>query len=192
MCRWPTWRSRVPATGSHLPSAGAAADGDHLTRVVGNPGARPPLRAVHDQHRAREAVAHAVGAPALLPRPRLDARAGGGCGVPPPLHHRAIFGDQGAQDGSGRAELTLKYLTPHSKWSIISSTRRNLHMLTLFRGGGMLWVSREDAEALEIKDNDWSRRTPATASSPAAQRSRTGSRRGRSPGRRRASRRSVS
>ena len=28
-------------------------------------------------------------------------------------------------------------------------------MLTLFRGGGMLWISREDAEALEIADNDW-------------------------------------
>ncbi len=73
----------------------------------------------------------------------------------PPLHHRAIFGDQGAQDGSGRAELTLRYLTPHSKWSIHSEYQDNIHMLTLFRGGGMLWVSREDAEALEIKDNDW-------------------------------------
>jgi nitrate reductase alpha subunit len=28
-------------------------------------------------------------------------------------------------------------------------------MLTLFRGGGTLWISREDAEALEIRDNDW-------------------------------------
>nr|MDQ2896569.1 nitrate reductase subunit alpha [Actinomycetota bacterium] len=73
----------------------------------------------------------------------------------PPLHHRAIFGDQGAQDGSGRLELTLRYLTPHSKWSIHSEYQDNLHMLTLFRGGGMLWVSREDAEALEIRDNDW-------------------------------------
>ena len=73
----------------------------------------------------------------------------------PPLHHRAIFGEQGAQDGSGRAELTLKYLTPHSKWSIHSEYQDNIHMLTLFRGGGMFWVSREDAEALEIKDNDW-------------------------------------
>ena len=73
----------------------------------------------------------------------------------PPLHHRAIFGDQGAHDGSGRAELTLKYLTPHSKWSIHSEYQDNLHMLTLFRGGGMLWVSREDAETLEIRDNDW-------------------------------------
>ena len=73
----------------------------------------------------------------------------------PPLHHRAIFGDQGAQDGSGRRELTLKYLTPHSKWSIHSEYQDNLHMLTLFRGGGMLWISREDAQALEISDNDW-------------------------------------
>ena len=73
----------------------------------------------------------------------------------PPLHHRAIFGEQGDADGSGRAELTLRYLTPHSKWSIHSEYQDNLHMLTLFRGGGMLWVSREDAEALEIRDNDW-------------------------------------
>ena len=28
-------------------------------------------------------------------------------------------------------------------------------MLTLFRGGAVLWVSREDAEALSIGDNDW-------------------------------------
>ena len=28
----------------------------------------------------------------------------------PPLHHRAIFGDPGAEDGSGRVELTLRYL----------------------------------------------------------------------------------
>ena len=73
----------------------------------------------------------------------------------PPLHHRAVFGEQGAQDGSGRRELILSYLTPHSKWSIHSEYQDNLHMLTLFRGGGMLWISREDAEALEIRDNDW-------------------------------------
>jgi nitrate reductase alpha subunit len=28
-------------------------------------------------------------------------------------------------------------------------------MLTLFRGGSMLWMSREDAETLDIHDNDW-------------------------------------
>jgi nitrate reductase alpha subunit len=73
----------------------------------------------------------------------------------PPLDHRAIFGDQGADDGSARRELTLRYLTPHSKWSIHSEYQDNLHMLTLCRGGGTLWISREDAEALEIADNDW-------------------------------------
>jgi nitrate reductase / nitrite oxidoreductase, alpha subunit len=71
----------------------------------------------------------------------------------PPLHHRAVFGDQGGHDG--RAELTLNYLTPHSKWSIHSEYQDNLHMLTLFRGGGMLWVSPVDAQTLGIADNDW-------------------------------------
>lgn len=76
-------------------------------------------------------------------------------GFRPPLNHRVIFGDQGAKDGSGRKELTLQYLTPHSKWSIHSEYQDNLHMLTLFRGGGAMWMSREDAEELGIADNDW-------------------------------------
>jgi nitrate reductase alpha subunit len=73
----------------------------------------------------------------------------------PPLNHRAVFGDQSEPGGDGRVELTLNYLTPHSKWSIHSEYQDNLHMLTLFRGGGMLWVGREDAEQLGIRDNDW-------------------------------------
>ena len=79
-----------------------------------------------------------------------------GDGLPafrPPLDHRRLFGDQGA--GDGRLEITLRYLTPHSKWSIHSEYQDNLHMLTLFRGGGMLWMSPQDAQALEIADNDW-------------------------------------
>ncbi|MEZ5155727.1 MAG: nitrate reductase subunit alpha [Solirubrobacterales bacterium] len=72
----------------------------------------------------------------------------------PPLNHRAVFGDQATGHGE-RRELTLRYLTPHSKWSIHSEYQDNLHMLTLFRGGGTLWISREDAEALSIADNDW-------------------------------------
>ncbi|HEX6228438.1 MAG TPA: nitrate reductase subunit alpha [Solirubrobacterales bacterium] len=73
----------------------------------------------------------------------------------PPIRHRAIFGEAAESNGSGPRELTLRYLTPHSKWSIHSEYQDNLHMLTLFRGGGMLWISREDAKALEIADNDW-------------------------------------
>jgi nitrate reductase alpha subunit len=72
-----------------------------------------------------------------------------------PLRHRAVFGDQRDTSDGGPPELTLKYLTPHSKWSIHSEYQDNLHMLTLFRGGGMLWVSHEDGEALQIRDNDW-------------------------------------
>ena len=72
----------------------------------------------------------------------------------PPLAYAQIYGDQGTGDSS-RRELTLSFLTPHSKWSIHSEYQDNLHMLTLFRGGSMLWMSREDAEALDIHDNDW-------------------------------------
>ena len=71
----------------------------------------------------------------------------------PALHHRAVFGDQGGHDG--RRELTLNYVTPHSKWSIHSEYQDNLFMLTLFRGGGMLWVSPDDAAELGVADNDW-------------------------------------
>jgi nitrate reductase alpha subunit len=72
----------------------------------------------------------------------------------PPLAYAQIYGDQGSGDPA-RRELTLNFLTPHSKWSIHSEYQDNLHMLTLFRGGSMLWMSREDAAALEIHDNDW-------------------------------------
>jgi len=71
----------------------------------------------------------------------------------PPLAYRRHFGDQGV--GGGAVEVTLRYLTPHSKWSIHSEYQDNLHMLTLFRGGKSLWISREDAEALGIHDDDW-------------------------------------
>jgi nitrate reductase / nitrite oxidoreductase, alpha subunit len=72
----------------------------------------------------------------------------------PPLDYRRHFGDQGTGD-KGRLEVTLRYLTPHSKWSIHSEYQDNLHMLTLFRGGPVIWLSIEDAEAVGVKDNDW-------------------------------------
>ncbi|MGI8916228.1 MAG: molybdopterin-dependent oxidoreductase, partial [Chloroflexota bacterium] len=72
----------------------------------------------------------------------------------PPLHYRRHFGDQGAHDG-GRLEVTLRYLTPHSKWSIHSEYQDNLYMLTLFRGGPVIWLSVDDARTLDVRDNDW-------------------------------------
>ena len=71
----------------------------------------------------------------------------------PPLAYQRHFGDQGV--GGEAVEVTLRYLTPHSKWSIHSEYQDNLHMLTLFRGGKALWISREDAELLGIRDDDW-------------------------------------
>jgi nitrate reductase alpha subunit len=73
----------------------------------------------------------------------------------PPIDHRLMLAGAVPIRSDGSPEVTLRYLTPHSKWSIHSEYQDNLHMLTLFRGGGMLWISREDAEALEIRDNDW-------------------------------------
>jgi nitrate reductase alpha subunit len=55
----------------------------------------------------------------------------------------------------GEAAVAVRYLTPHSKWSVHSTYQDNLHMLTLFRGGPVVWMSREDAERIGVRDNDW-------------------------------------
>ncbi|MBL1213888.1 MAG: nitrate reductase subunit alpha [Ignavibacteriae bacterium] len=49
----------------------------------------------------------------------------------------------------------LSCLTPHGKWHIHSTYMDNLRMLTLGRGMEPCWLSEEDAEELDIKDNDW-------------------------------------
>ncbi|GAB2921879.1 nitrate reductase subunit alpha [Micromonospora polyrhachis] len=72
----------------------------------------------------------------------------------PPLNYARHFGAQGLQE-EGRPELTLRYLTPHSKWSIHSEFQDNLHMLRLFRGGPVIWMSPVDAAKIDVSDNDW-------------------------------------
>jgi nitrate reductase alpha subunit len=72
----------------------------------------------------------------------------------PPLDYPRHHGEQGS-GLAGAAEVTLRYLTPHSKWSIHSEYQDNLHMLTLFRGGPVIWLSVEDAEHIGVRDNDW-------------------------------------
>lgn len=51
--------------------------------------------------------------------------------------------------------LTLNLMTPHNKWSIHSSWSDNLLMLTLGRGGPVIWISETDAAKIDLKDNDW-------------------------------------
>jgi nitrate reductase alpha subunit len=70
----------------------------------------------------------------------------------PPLNMHRLYGDQGT--GAGR-EVTVRYLTPHSKWSIHSEYQDNLFMLSLSRGGPEIWMSAEDADAIGVKDNEW-------------------------------------
>jgi nitrate reductase alpha subunit len=73
----------------------------------------------------------------------------------PPIDHRLMLAGAKPVDSDGVPEVTLRYLTPHSKWSIHSEYQDNLHMLTLFRGGSGLWMSPQDAEAIGVRDNDW-------------------------------------
>ncbi|MEV4091766.1 nitrate reductase subunit alpha [Streptosporangium saharense] len=71
----------------------------------------------------------------------------------PPLDVAALGEYGGAHEGD--RSVTVRYVTPHSKWSIHSEYQENLLMQTLARGGPVIWVSVEDAEAAGIADNDW-------------------------------------
>ncbi|MGZ4355004.1 MAG: molybdopterin-dependent oxidoreductase, partial [Gaiellaceae bacterium] len=51
--------------------------------------------------------------------------------------------------------LVLRYLTPHSKWSVHSTYGDVLTLLTLFRGGPTIWLAPGDAAQEGIADNDW-------------------------------------
>ncbi|MBD3679027.1 MAG: nitrate reductase subunit alpha [Rhodobacteraceae bacterium] len=51
--------------------------------------------------------------------------------------------------------LVLNFITPHQKWGIHSTYSDNLLMLTLNRGGPVIWISENDAKKAGIVDNDW-------------------------------------
>ena len=61
----------------------------------------------------------------------------------------------GGQFGNGNPEVVLNFITPHQKWGIHSTYSDNLLMLTLNRGGPVVWLSETDAQAAGIVDNDW-------------------------------------
>ncbi|WP_147199543.1 nitrate reductase subunit alpha [Pantoea sp. CCBC3-3-1] len=82
----------------------------------------------------------AFGESLLVYRPPIDTRA-----AKPLLN----------QKPNGNPEKALNFLTPHQKWGIHSTYSDNLLMLTLSRGGPIVWMSEEDAQALGIVDNDW-------------------------------------
>jgi len=56
---------------------------------------------------------------------------------------------------NGNKVVVLNFITPHQKWGIHSTYTDNLLMLTLSRGGPIVWISEADARKAEIADNDW-------------------------------------
>ncbi|AGF72217.1 nitrate reductase subunit alpha [Corynebacterium halotolerans] len=77
----------------------------------------------------------------------------------PPLDRLHLNGELNpgelVKGDSGDPEVTVRYLTPHNKWSIHSQYFDNLHMLSISRGGQVIWMSDKDAGKLGIADNDW-------------------------------------
>jgi nitrate reductase alpha subunit len=71
----------------------------------------------------------------------------------PPLNMARLFGPQGG--AAPGPEVTVRYITPHNKWSIHSTYVDNPYMLSLFRGGLTIWMSPQDAATIGVKDNDW-------------------------------------
>ena len=56
---------------------------------------------------------------------------------------------------NGEKQIVLNFITPHQKWGIHSTYTDNLLMLTLSRGGPIVWMSEADAAKAGIVDNDW-------------------------------------
>ncbi|MBO0880859.1 MAG: nitrate reductase subunit alpha, partial [Mycobacterium sp.] len=76
----------------------------------------------------------------------------------PPLDMTRLFNQPelgSTPDGLGGIGLTVRYLTPHSKWSFHSTYQDNLYMLSLSRGGPTMWMSPGDAAKIKVRDNDW-------------------------------------
>ena len=66
--------------------------------------------------------------------------------------YRPPVDTQGDQAGdrlasrNGEKQIVLNFITPHQKWGIHSTYTDNLLMLTLSRGGPIVWISETDAE----------------------------------------------
>jgi nitrate reductase / nitrite oxidoreductase, alpha subunit len=76
------------------------------------------------------------------------------CVYKPPIDTRTVKPVQG-KSPNGNSELVLNFITPHQKWGIHSTYSDNLLMLTLNRGGPVVWLSEADAAKAGLEDNDW-------------------------------------
>jgi len=76
------------------------------------------------------------------------------CVYKPPIDTRSVAAVRDRK-ANGHAEIVLNFITPHQKWGIHSTYTDNLIMLTLSRGGPIVWISETDAQKAGIVDNDW-------------------------------------
>jgi nitrate reductase alpha subunit len=76
------------------------------------------------------------------------------CVYRPPVDMKTIKPILG-RSSNGNPEVVLNFITPHQKWGIHSTYTDNLLMLTLSRGGPIVWLSEVDAQKAGIEDNDW-------------------------------------
>jgi nitrate reductase / nitrite oxidoreductase, alpha subunit len=76
------------------------------------------------------------------------------CVYRPPIDLKTTSAMRG-KHSNGNPEVMLNFITPHQKWGIHSTYTDNLLMLTLSRGGPIVWLSEDDAKKAGIVDNDW-------------------------------------
>jgi nitrate reductase alpha subunit len=76
------------------------------------------------------------------------------CVYKPPIDTRSVAAVR-TRKPNGNPEIVLNFITPHQKWGIHSTYTDNLIMLTLSRGGPIVWISEVDARKADIEDNDW-------------------------------------
>jgi nitrate reductase / nitrite oxidoreductase, alpha subunit len=73
----------------------------------------------------------------------------------PPVDLKAVPKEVNFSARDGEKHVVLNFITPHQKWGIHSTYSDNLLMLTLNRGGPVVWISENDAQKAGIVDNDW-------------------------------------
>jgi nitrate reductase / nitrite oxidoreductase, alpha subunit len=77
----------------------------------------------------------------------------GFCTYRPPVDLKTINSEINTDEGE--PHVVLNFITPHQKWGIHSTYSDNLLMLTLNRGGPVVWISENDAAVAGLVDNDW-------------------------------------
>ncbi|MDE2436714.1 MAG: nitrate reductase subunit alpha [Sphingomonadales bacterium] len=75
------------------------------------------------------------------------------CVYRPPIDTKAV--KPMLDKAAGQKHVVLNFITPHQKWGIHSTYTDNQLMLTLSRGGPIVWMSEVDAAKAGLVDNDW-------------------------------------